>query len=208
MRSMAKQSFKGIAIVTESIYEELKSQGKIDPNLLYVEDLFVKSPKKISDLEKDDNTIVRTTGDYNITGIKQFELIKLTESLQDENGENILDFTNGNINFGNSNIMLLLKGSQERPYYNNSENTLAFISDIPSVVDALNSQDSSKTLSANQGRILNEKITNIVETLNSKNQAFTIQSLSDLGTLFNIDITEIKNEYGVETSTITYKDKT
>ena len=79
---------------------------------------------------------------------------------------------------------------------------------IPGIVDDLNSVDNTKSLSANQGRVLNEKITGILNNVAGGVQSFTVQTVSDLGVLFGLEITESADSFAVGSNTITYENKT
>lgn len=57
---------------------------------------------------------------------------------------------------------------------------VATINDIPPVVDVLTSDSSTSSLSAKQGKVLNEKIQNMMSTLNGKNASFTFDTLDTL----------------------------
>lgn len=84
---------------------------------------------------------------------------------------------------------------------------LATVEQVPIVSDSLNAQYRDNALSVNQGIILNDKITTLMENVNGRVQSFSVANLEELGALFNIDTSEIKNEYVVGSTTITYKDK-
>ena len=51
-----------------------------------------------------------------------------------------------------------------------------------------------------------EKISNVMATMHGKNNAFTIKSLTDLATLFGIEIINIEDSYTVATNVITYNE--
>lgn len=57
---------------------------------------------------------------------------------------------------------------------------VATINDIPPIVDVLTSDSSTSSLSAKQGKVLNEKIQNMMSTLNGKNASFTFDTLDTL----------------------------
>lgn len=86
---------------------------------------------------------------------------------------------------------------------------VALSKEIPQVVNNLDTDSSTKPLSAAQGKALNQKITNIMETVNGKNNAFTIKTLLELGMLFapNVDTAKVEDSFKVPSNVITYNEK-
>ena len=99
------------------------------------------------------------------------------------------------------NISLDLKNT---PKVNGKD--IALKEDIPTLVNNLESDSTAKPLAAAQGKVLNEKISNVMATMHGKNNAFTIKSLTDLATLFGIEIINIEDSYTVATNVITYNE--
>lgn len=87
---------------------------------------------------------------------------------------------------------------------------LATINDVPAVVDSLDNTTSTSALSANQGKVLNDKISNLMSTINGSISSFTFDTLSSIIDAFGItaDITNPADSYVVGKNTITYKGET
>ena len=85
---------------------------------------------------------------------------------------------------------------------------IATINDIPPVVDALNSDSSTSSLSAKQGKILDEKISNAISTINGKNNSFTFDKLETLLSSFGLAKgDEAEDKYIINVDKITYNEK-
>ena len=82
---------------------------------------------------------------------------------------------------------------------------VASLNDIPPVVDALNSESSTSSLSARQGKVLDEKISNAIATLNGKNNSFTFYDLETLLSNFGLEKgSEAADSYLIDTDKISY----
>ena len=88
-----------------------------------------------------------------------------------------------------------------------NDSNFATTSQIPGIVDDLNSVDNTKSLSANQGRILNEKIAGILNNVAGRVQSFTVQNITEMGNLFGLTISEQADSFAVGSNTITYDNK-
>ena len=86
--------------------------------------------------------------DQDILGVKQFKNdIYIHGDIKDENQNNIISENDIQIEIGNEQHSLLLKGKEERPYYTNeseSLNGLALVTDIPTKITEL-AQDTDHT---------------------------------------------------------------
>ena len=87
---------------------------------------------------------------------------------------------------------------------------IATINDVPAIVDSLDKAISTSALSANQGKVLNDKISNIVATLNGTSSSFTFDTLSSVISAFglSIDVTTPSDSYVVGKNTIIYNNGT
>lgn len=82
---------------------------------------------------------------------------------------------------------------------------IATVNDIPPVVDALNSESATSSLSAKQGKVLDEKISNAIATLNGKNNSFTFDDLETLLSNFGLEKgSEVADSYLIDTNKINY----
>ena len=184
-------SFKGIIKLSQSQYEKIingenlivnNKEYKYDANIVYI----VEDIKVTLDTEQTITGKKDFTGGLTLNGkelIIKDEAVTVTE---------VQDIT-GNKNFAG---LLSYKGKE-----------IAIKEEIPTVSDSLDAEYKDNAMAVNQGIILNEKITALIENVNGRVQSFSVTNLEELGNLFGIDISEAKDEYIVPTNSITYKNK-
>lgn len=183
--------FKGVVKLTEDQYKTLLQGGSFevdgqtityDANTLYVTDYSI-------DTQLDINSENPVTNKAIATAISNLESSVASNGVTINTDQDI----SGNKNF---------TGEVTKNGVN-----LATIDDVPIVSDTLKQEYKNNALSVNQGIILNDKITTLMENVNGRVQSFSVANLEALGTLFNIDVSEIKDEYVIPSKTITYKEK-
>lgn len=180
---------KGIIKFTQTQYEEFMKNKTItvngitynyDPDVLYtVEKVNVTTDTKQT-ISGDKDFTGKLTLNSNDVAIKK-EVVTLTNS-QEISGDK---YFNCNIQKYGVDI--------------------ATVNDIPPVVDALNSESATSSLSAKQGKVLDEKISNAIATLNGKNNSFTFDDLETLLSNFGLEKgSEVADSYLIDTNKINY----
>jgi hypothetical protein len=193
-----KEFFKGIVKLTEEQYSALKSNGSLtvgdntitfDENTLYVTDYGI------------DDALSATSQNPVMNSVITQKLEELSEGV-------------GNIptNVVTTDTEQEITGNK---YFNCNVQKygidLATKNDIPAVVDGLTSTSSTSALSAKQGKLLNDKITSLMENSNGRVSSFTVQTLSDLLALFGLTKEtgdSGKENYVVGKTQIAYHDET
>ena len=175
--------FKGVVKLTEEQYITLKNNGT-----LTVGDITI---------DFDENTLYVT--DYTIDSVLNINSENpvtnkaISEALTNYVNLNDNQTINGNKNFTGEITKNMID--------------IATVNDIPLVVDGLNSTSSDSALSANQGKVLNEKINSLLNNINGQVRTFTAPSLSTLLDLFGYRMEEGDTgfeSYMVGTSEIVY----
>ena len=189
-----KEFFKGVVKLTEEQYVELKSNGSLtvgdttitfDENTLYVTDYTIDSALDINSQNPVTNSAI--TRKFN----------ELNEGLGNIPTNVVTTDTEQEITASKNFINGVKKNGID----------LATTNDIPAVADTLSSESSTSALSAKQGKVLNDKITSLMENSNGRVSSFTVQGLSNLLALFGQTKEENdtgKESYVVGKSQITY----
>lgn len=185
--------FKGIVKLAEEQYKQLKKDGSItvgditidfDEYTLYVTDYSIDSEIDINSENAVSNKAIANA-------LKEkANKSDIPDGVVTIDGEQNIE---GNKNF---------KGNITK-----NEIDLATINDIPPIADSLDQNVSTSTLSAKQGKVLNDKINSLVENISGKVQSFSIDTLSEFGSLFGIELTNPIDSFVVSTNVINYKGK-
>ena len=96
------------------------------------------------------------------------------------------------------------KNFVETLHYKGKE--VAIKEEIPIVSDSLDAQYKNNALAVSQGIALKNEITKLIENVNGRVRSFSVENLEELGNLFGLSISEIKDSYEVETKKIKYND--
>lgn len=186
--------FKGVVKLTEDQYKTLLKGGSFDfngqtivydVNTLYVTDYSI-------DGELDVNSLNPVTN-------RAIALALNDKAGKEEIPANVVTTNTEQDIEGNKNFV----GNVTKNGVN-----LATVEDIK-VTDTLDHQYDDYALSVKGGMVLNDKITTLIENVNGRVQSFSLNSLNDLLTLFNIttNTDEAMEQYPVSTKNITYMDK-
>lgn len=186
--------FKGVVKLTEDQYKTLLRGGSFDfngqtivydANTLYVTDYSI-------DGELDVNSLNPVTN-------RAIALALNDKAGKEEIPANVVTTNTEQDIEGNKNFV----GNVTKNGVN-----LATVEDIK-VTDTLDHQYDDYALSVKGGMVLNDKITTLIENVNGRVQSFSLNSLNDLLTLFNIttNTDEAMEQYPVSTKNITYMDK-
>lgn len=189
-----KEFFKGVVKLTEEQYVELKSNGSLtvgdttitfDENTLYVTDYAIDSALNANSQNPVTNSAITRKFDELSAGLGNIPTNVVTTDTEQEITAT-KNFVNG-----------IKKNGID----------LATVNDIPAVADTLSSESSTSALSAKQGKLLNDKITSLMENSNGRISSFTVQGLSNLLALFGLTKEENdtgKESYAVGKTQITY----
>ena len=185
--------FKGVVKLTEAQYETLKNNKVLivgdttitfDEHTLYVTDYAIDTELDLNSPNPVENRVIAKALEEKANAGDIPVNVVTTDEAQEISGD--------------KNFSGVLK-------YKTNE--VAVKQEIPIVSDDLNTEHSANALSVNQGIILNNKITTLVENVNGRVKSFTVNNLEGLGMLFDIEITEPLDVYDVTKSTIAYKEK-
>lgn len=185
--------FKGVVKLTEAQYETLKNNKVLivgdttitfDEHTLYVTDYAIDTELDLNSPNPVENrAIAKALEEKANAGDIPVNVVTTDESQEisgDKNFSGVLKY---------------------------KTNEVAVKQEIPIVSDDLKTENSANALSVNQGIILNNKITTLVENVNGRVKSFTVNNLEELGILFDVEMTEPLDSYDVTKSTITYKQK-
>lgn len=183
--------FNGVVKLSEKQYEILKTNGSItvgnktiyfDENTLYVTDYHIDGEINIESENPVSNKAIAKALEGKID---REEAITNVVTLD----------TNQNITGDKNFVGKITKDGKE----------IALKEEIPAISDSLDEDYKNNALSVNQGIILNEKINSLMKNVGGGVNAFSLNSLIDLGNIFGININGAEDEILVPKNTINYK---